>query len=158
LTSRTGESPGASTISGNDFATPQWLNTPDVCSPVQWGFTDLGLAQPYASLFVTGVATGYLSTPLKLVLIENPGCGGTLNHLGIEVASRDTVHAEITRLTGDGLFTEEELDTTCCFATQDKVWVTAPGSERWEVYTVLADSDTFGSTTTNPIQPAAGHM
>jgi lactoylglutathione lyase len=82
--------------------------------------------------------------PLKLVLLENPGNGGTLNHLGVEVASTETVHAEIARLTGEGLFTEEEMGTTCCFATQDKVWVTGPGGERWEVYTVLADSETFG--------------
>jgi catechol 2,3-dioxygenase-like lactoylglutathione lyase family enzyme len=83
--------------------------------------------------------------PLKLVLLENPGQGGTLNHLGVEVESSDTVHAEITRLTEAGMFTEEEIGTTCCFATQDKVWVTGPGGEKWEVYTVLADSDTFGS-------------
>ncbi|BBX74105.1 glyoxalase/bleomycin resistance/dioxygenase family protein [Mycobacterium shinjukuense] len=83
--------------------------------------------------------------PLKLVLLENPGSGGTLNHLGVEVGSSDTVHAEIARLTAAGLFTEEEIGTTCCFATQDKVWVTGPGGERWEVYTVLADSDTFGT-------------
>lgn len=82
--------------------------------------------------------------PLKLVLLENPGKGGTINHLGIEVASSETVHAEIARLTGEGLFTDEEIGTTCCFATQDKVWVTGPAGERWEVYTVLADSDTFG--------------
>ncbi|OJZ70164.1 glyoxalase/bleomycin resistance/dioxygenase family protein [Mycobacterium paraffinicum] len=84
--------------------------------------------------------------PLKLVLLENPGHGGSLNHLGVEVADSDTVHAEIGRLAGQGLVTEEELDTTCCFANQDKVWVTGPGGERWEVYTVVADSDTFGGT------------
>ncbi|MFB1299088.1 ArsI/CadI family heavy metal resistance metalloenzyme [Mycobacterium sp. pW049] len=82
--------------------------------------------------------------PLKLVLIENPGHGGTLNHLGIEVESSDAVHAEIARLTSEGMFTEEEIGTTCCFATQDKVWVTGPAGEKWEVYTVLGDSDTFG--------------
>jgi lactoylglutathione lyase len=84
--------------------------------------------------------------PLKLVLLENPGQGGTLNHLGVEVESSATVHAEIARLTGEGLFTDEEIGTTCCFATQDKVWVTRPGGERWEVYTVLADSETFGAS------------
>jgi lactoylglutathione lyase len=114
----------------------------------------------YSKLFNTEPAKakpGYANfaitePPLKLVLIENPGHGGTLNHLGIEVASRETVHAETTRLTDEGLFTEEEINTTCCFATQDKVWVTAPGGQRWEVYTVLADSDTFGSTTDEPSQ------
>ena len=81
--------------------------------------------------------------PLKLVLLENPGQGGSLNHLGVEVGSSAAVHSEIARLTDEGMFTEEEIGTTCCFATQDKVWVTGPGGERWEVYTVLADSETF---------------
>ncbi|MGV0812803.1 ArsI/CadI family heavy metal resistance metalloenzyme [Mycolicibacterium boenickei] len=84
--------------------------------------------------------------PLKLVLLENRGKGGTINHLGVEVESSDKVHAEIARLTGEGLFTDEEIGTTCCFATQDKVWVTGPAGEKWEVYTVLADSETFGTS------------
>ena len=84
--------------------------------------------------------------PLKLVLLENPGKGGTINHLGVEVESSDKVHAEIARLSGEGLFTDEEIGTTCCFASQDKVWVTGPAGEKWEVYTVLADSETFGTS------------
>jgi catechol 2,3-dioxygenase-like lactoylglutathione lyase family enzyme len=108
----------------------------------------------YSKLFNTqpaklkdGYANFAIADPaLKLVLLENPGQGGTLNHLGVEVESSDTVHAEITRLAGEGLFTDEEIGTTCCFATQDKVWVTGPAGEKWEVYTVLADSDTFGAS------------
>lgn len=106
----------------------------------------------YSKLFNTTpakVKPGYANfavaePPLKLVLIENPGHGGTLNHLGVEVASSESVRAEIARLSDEAMFTEEEIGTTCCFAEQDKVWVTAPDGERWEVYTVLADSDTFG--------------
>jgi lactoylglutathione lyase len=108
----------------------------------------------YSKLFDTQPAKrkpGYANfavaePPLKLVLIENPGKGGSLNHLGVEVESSDTVHAEIARLADEGMFTEEEIGTTCCFATQDKVWVTGPGEEKWEVYTVLADSETFGTS------------
>jgi catechol 2,3-dioxygenase-like lactoylglutathione lyase family enzyme len=86
--------------------------------------------------------------PLKLVLLENPGTGGTLNHLGVEVGSVDEVDAEQTRLAGHGLASVDERGTTCCYATQDKFWVeNTPGGERWEVYTVLADSDTFFSET-----------
>lgn len=84
--------------------------------------------------------------PLKLVLLQNPGKGGTINHLGVEVESSETVHGEIARLSAEGLFTDEEIGTTCCFATQDKVWVTGPAGEKWEVYTVLADSETFGTS------------
>ena len=94
--------------------------------------------------------------PLKLVLLENPGQGGTINHLGVEVESSDKAHAEIARLSGEGLFTDEEIGTTCCFATQDKVWVTGPASEKWEVYTVLADSETFGISPQHPDPDAEG--
>ena len=108
----------------------------------------------YSKLFNTSpakVKPGYanfavVEPPLKLVLLENPGKGGTINHLGVEVESSDAVHAEIARLTDEGMFTEEEMGTTCCFAAQDKVWVTGPAGEKWEVYTVLADSDTFGTS------------
>ncbi|MGB3485689.1 MAG: ArsI/CadI family heavy metal resistance metalloenzyme [Mycobacterium sp.] len=112
----------------------------------------------YSKLFnttPTKVKPGYANfavaePPLKLVLIENPGHGGTLNHLGVEVESSQAVHAEIARLTEEGMFTEEEIGTTCCFATQDKVWVTGPAGEKWEVYTVLSDSETFGANLTEP--------
>lgn len=108
----------------------------------------------YSKLFNTEPAKrkpGYANfaiaePPLKLVLLENPGKGGTLNHLGVEVQSSEEVREEIARLQGEGLFTDEEIGTTCCFATQDKVWVTGPAGEKWEVYIVLADSETFGSS------------
>ncbi|BBZ42774.1 ArsI/CadI family heavy metal resistance metalloenzyme [Mycobacterium parmense] len=107
----------------------------------------------YSKLFDTApakVKQGYANfavtePPLKLVLIESPGRGGTLNHLGIEVDSSQAVHAEIARLAGEGLITEEELGATCCFAEQDKAWVTGPAGHRWEIYTVLADAQTFGA-------------
>ena len=82
--------------------------------------------------------------PLKLVLLENPGQGGSLNHLGVEVPDIDTVDAEQDRLAGTGLASVDERDTTCCYARQDKFWVQGPSDgERWEIYTVLADSQTF---------------
>ena len=82
--------------------------------------------------------------PLKLVLIENPGHGGSVNHLGVEVEDVDTVDAELTRLAAAGFATTEERETTCCYAKQDKFWVQGtPNGERWEIYTVLADSETF---------------
>ena len=80
--------------------------------------------------------------PLKLVLIENPEQGATLNHLGVEVASSDEVVAAQTRLAGDGLNTRSEDGVACCYARQDKVWVSDPDGAAWEVYTVLADADT----------------
>ncbi|MEZ0068237.1 catechol 2,3-dioxygenase-like lactoylglutathione lyase family enzyme [Streptacidiphilus sp. MAP12-20] len=80
--------------------------------------------------------------PLKLVLIQGePGQSTRLDHLGVEVASTVEVSAAATRLSDAGLATFEENDTSCCYALQDKVWVTGPGAEPWEVYVVKADAD-----------------
>ena len=108
----------------------------------------------YTKLFSTEPAKrlpGYANfavtdPPLKLVLLENPGHGGTLNHLGVEVALSDEVEVHQLRLVGEGLLADEEKDTTCCYARQDKFWVTGPDGERWEHYVVLADSDTFAAS------------
>jgi len=78
--------------------------------------------------------------PLKLVLLENPGSGGSLNHLGVELDTTDDVEANQARLTDDGFVTDEQKNTTCCYAVQDKFWVTAPDGEKWEHYVVLGDS------------------
>lgn len=121
---------------------------------------DVGAATEfYAKLFGTAPAKarpGYANfavadPPLKLVLIENPGHGGTLNHLGVEVGTTRAVSAEQQRLAEAGLATTVERETTCCYATQDKFWVGGtPGGERWEFYSVLADSPTFGEAQDGP--------
>src|SRR3954447_13666144 len=85
--------------------------------------------------------------PLKLVLIENPGQGGSINHLGVEVPDTDTVDATQRRLAENDLASIDERGSTCCYAKQDKFWVQgAPNGEQWEVYTVLGDSETFAGT------------
>lgn len=108
----------------------------------------------YSTLFDTEPAKtkpGYanfaiVEPPLKLVLIENPGQGGSLNHLGVEVEDAERVDAELARLTEAGFASLEERDTTCCYARQDKFWVeNTPNGERWEIYTVLEDSESFGA-------------
>ena len=115
------------------------FNTPP--AKVKPGYANFAVAEP----------------PLKLVLIENRGHEGLSDHLGVEVEDSDAVHAEIARLTDEGIFTEEEIGTTCCFATQDKVWVTGPAGEKWEIYTVLADSETFGAAPRPPRMGARVH-
>ncbi len=102
----------------------------------------------YSKLFGTHPAKireGYANfaiaePPLKLVLIQGDGQPGTLNHLGVEVENTDLVTSAITRLQAEGLATDVEEQTTCCYAVQDKVWVHGPDAEPWEVYTVLADA------------------
>ncbi|WP_333736500.1 ArsI/CadI family heavy metal resistance metalloenzyme [Streptomyces sp. IBSBF 2806] len=109
----------------------------------------------YSKLFGTEPAKrreGYANfavtePPLKLVLIEGEAGEETrLDHLGVEVASAEEVTAATTQLKEAGLATFEENDTACCYALQDKVWVTGPGKEPWEVYVVKADADTLEKT------------
>ena len=103
----------------------------------------------YSKLFATEPAKrrpGYANfaisePPLKLVLIEGRGMPGTLNHLGVEVASTGDVAAAQQRLAGEGIPMAVEDQVTCCYAVQDKVWVDAPDGEPWEIYTVLADAE-----------------
>jgi catechol 2,3-dioxygenase-like lactoylglutathione lyase family enzyme len=103
----------------------------------------------YTALFGTEpakVRPGYANfavaePPLKLVLIENPGQGGSVNHLGVEVADTTAVDREEQRLAAAGLGAIDERGTACCYAEQDKFWVRdTPNGERWEIYTVLGDS------------------
>lgn len=103
----------------------------------------------YSRLFATEpakVRRGYanfaiVDPPLKLVLIEGHGVPGSLNHLGVEVASSDEVDAAIVRLEAAGLADAVEQDVACCFARQDKVWSDGPDGEPWEIYAVLGDAD-----------------
>ena len=79
--------------------------------------------------------------PLKLVLLEGaPGEATRMDHLGVEVPTTEEVTAATARLADAGLATRAEENTTCCYAVQDKVWVTGPGGEPWEVYTVTGDA------------------
>ena len=101
----------------------------------------------YSKLFATEPAKrrpGYANfaiadPPLKLVLIQGDGRPGTMNHLGVEVATTEEVRAATSRLTGEGLACATEDEVACCYAVQDKVWVDAPDGEPWEIYTVLSD-------------------
>jgi catechol 2,3-dioxygenase-like lactoylglutathione lyase family enzyme len=92
--------------------------------------------------------------PLKLVLIEGEAGEATrLDHLGVEVATTAEVTAATSRLAEAGLATFEENDTSCCYALQDKVWVSGPGAEPWEIYTVKADADNLGKSADGAPQP-----
>lgn len=83
--------------------------------------------------------------PMKLVLIEGEGAGGSLNHLGVEVSSSEEVRREASRLGKVGLGTRAEDQVTCCYAVQDKVWLEDPDGAPWEIYAVLADASRAGA-------------
>lgn len=79
--------------------------------------------------------------PLNLTLNEGVvNERGALSHLGIQVASTDDVLATRQRWAEAGLITRDEMQTNCCYATQDKTWVRDPDGNEWEVFVVLADN------------------
>ena len=92
------------------------------------------------------VRTGYAkfdvqNPPLNLTLNEVPFQGkGALSHLGIQVAGTEDVIALRDQWTERGLVPREEMQTTCCYALQDKAWVHDPDGNEWEVFTVIKDN------------------
>lgn len=77
--------------------------------------------------------------PLKLVLFEQPGEGGTLNHLGVEAEDGGAVTLAAERLSDSGYASDVREQELCCHAVQDKVWTAGPDAEPWEVYVVTED-------------------
>lgn len=92
------------------------------------------------------VRTGYAkfdvqNPPLNLAMNEHPvGEPGRLSHLGIQVASTEDVMAMRERWIKAGLATRDEMKTSCCYAVQDKTWVSDPDGNAWEVFVVLEDN------------------
>lgn len=79
--------------------------------------------------------------PLNLTLNEGVvNERGALSHLGIQVASTEDVLATRQRWSDAGLITREEMQTNCCYATQDKTWVRDPDGNEWEAFVVLVDN------------------
>ncbi|GET44048.1 ArsI/CadI family heavy metal resistance metalloenzyme [Microseira wollei] len=71
-----------------------------------------------------------------LNLTEKVQSHGALSHLGIQVNSTAEVKAAIERFAQAGLSLFEEQNTNCCYALQDKVWVSDPDGNRWEIFVV----------------------
>ncbi|MGH9365567.1 MAG: ArsI/CadI family heavy metal resistance metalloenzyme [Thermoanaerobaculia bacterium] len=81
------------------------------------------------------------------------GPAGALSHFGIRVDSAEQVRQWKAVLTDRGLSTEEEKREACCYALQEKFWVTDPDGNRWEVYTVLEDIEQKAEAGTTCCQP-----
>jgi len=90
--------------------------------------------------------------PLKLVLFENQGKGGSINHLGVEVQTTEEVLTAEDRLTRADMVTTGIDETQCCYAEKTEVWVDGPDGVRWEWYVKHADSDQFENVVIDPSQ------
>ena len=102
--------------------------------------------------------------PLKLVLFENPEAAERLHHLGVEVLEAGGLAETRRRLESVGVLDDVQSETTCCHATQDKLWSEEPQGLRWEWYRITDDApaesrDALGVTCCvedAPARPAAG--
>ncbi len=90
--------------------------------------------------------------PLKLVLFENQGKGGSINHLGVEVQTTEEVLTAEDRLTRADMVTTGVDETQCCYAEKTEVWVDGPDGVRWEWYVKHADSEQFENVVIDPNQ------
>lgn len=80
---------------------------------------------------------------LELALDRDPHVKlGESAHYGIVVETPEAVDAAIGRFRAAGLGVDVEIEETCCYAKQNKVWATDPDGRRWEVYTVLEEAET----------------
>lgn len=83
--------------------------------------------------------------PLNFVLNEVPVTkGGSLSHLGIQVATTDDVLKTRERWIESGLLTVDEMKVDCCYALQDKTWARDPDGNEWEVFVVLENTEPTG--------------
>ena len=81
--------------------------------------------------------------PLKLVLFEKLGEGGSINHLGVEVETREEVLEAENRLSGSEVATTGIETTQCCYAEKTETWVQSPDGIRWEWYVKHDDTEQF---------------
>jgi catechol 2,3-dioxygenase-like lactoylglutathione lyase family enzyme len=115
------------------------LNVQDLTASVAfyrqlWGIDPVKVRPGYAKFDVA-------NPPLNLALneVKQLTPGQALSHLGIQVNSTADVLAVRHRWQAAGLTSRDELQTNCCYALQDKTWVSDPDGNQWEVFVVLAD-------------------
>ncbi len=114
------------------------LNVKDLDRAVDY-YTRLFGVEPHKRR--AGYANFAIDDPaLKLVLFENPAADERINHLGVETQTQAELDTAIERLSGAGLADRVEEQTTCCHATQNKVWSAEPDGLAWEWYRITDDA------------------
>ena len=130
------------------------LNVSNISESVEFykkmlGIEPLKLKPDYAKFDVA-------NPPLNLTMNQvNFERGGSLSHLGLQVETTGEVLEMTRRWAENGLKTLEEMKTDCCYALQNKTWVQDPDGNRWEVFTVLENTEDKDIAASNCCSPAA---
>ncbi|MEZ5424789.1 MAG: ArsI/CadI family heavy metal resistance metalloenzyme [Pyrinomonadaceae bacterium] len=130
------------------------LNVSDVKKSVEFYSKMFGI-EPYKvkpDYAKFDIANPPLNLTMNQVKFEK---GGSLSHLGLQVRSTEDVLAISKRWAERGLTTLEAMNTDCCYALQDKTWVSDPDGNNWEVFTVLEDSEGLEKTPSTCCAPTA---
>ncbi len=90
-----------------------------------------------------GYAKYILDEPSLIIsFVENPGrVRQNFGHLGFQVETLAELNERLEHARQSGLVTREETGTNCCYASQDKFWVSDPDGVQWEVYYFHADAE-----------------
>jgi catechol 2,3-dioxygenase-like lactoylglutathione lyase family enzyme len=62
-------------------------------------------------------------------------------HLGFQVETHEELALWQAKTLAKGLRVKEETGTNCCYALQDKFWVSDPDGVQWEVYYFHEDAE-----------------
>jgi catechol 2,3-dioxygenase-like lactoylglutathione lyase family enzyme len=98
--------------------------------------------------------------PLNLAISDGRGgVGGHVDHMGIQLGSREDVLRELARVKRAGISVQEEMGVDCCYANQDKFWVKDPDGVEWEFYVLNHDIEdaTVESCGCNTVPATASH-
>jgi predicted enzyme related to lactoylglutathione lyase len=122
---------------------------------VHVGVEDLPNAiQFYSALFATqpsvvkpDYAKWMLDDPRVNFAISTRGKRPGLDHLGIQVESRDELQEVYARLRAAGGNIVEQGQTSCCYAKSEKSWIDDPAGIAWETFFTTGESTQYGDGT-----------
>lgn len=115
---------------------------------------------------VFGVEPVKVKADYAKFLLDHPGVNVTLNlknkvtgnqvgHFGFQVSSMDELSVQRERIRNEGLEIEDEMDTNCCYANQDKFWITDPDGNEWEFFYTRQDIESHGKNESSCCTPSA---
>ncbi|MEN1936636.1 ArsI/CadI family heavy metal resistance metalloenzyme [Paenibacillus sp. 102] len=100
-----------------------------------FGVTPVKVKEDYAKFLLESPALNFTLN------VRDEVKGSQVNHFGFQVENQEEIIMNKERLEKEGFFAREEMDTTCCYAVQDKFWVTDPDGNEWEFFYTKADSE-----------------
>ena len=108
----------------------------------------------YSTLFATAPAVvkadyakWMLEDPRINFAISTRGKQPGLDHLGIQVESKDELHEVYGRLHQAGGTVIEQGEVACCYATGEKAWIDDPSGISWETFFTTGESTVYGDGT-----------